>query len=151
MCGAPKTCIGSAIDGGGFGNNTNPEDEAKRPTSCDFVNAAIGTDDEFAEFWPRYSEHSYCLFAPRFDIEYACKACMEKTCAVCNEVRPLFAYKECDVCGRTHCFNRSDMKVSPEGQIPSTSIVDLAVRGVQVLTDRGAGACRDYWHWWRYA
>ena len=61
--------IGSSIGGGvGIGGGADAEAEAKRSASCDFCDAAIGADDEFAEFWPRYFGHSYsyCLFAPRF-------------------------------------------------------------------------------------
>ena len=63
--------IGSLMGGGGFGGGADAEAEAKRPTSCDFCDAAIGADDELAEFWPRHPGHSYsyCLFTPRCDIE----------------------------------------------------------------------------------
>ena len=61
------------------------------------------------EFFP-HEAGGYCIFAPRNIIEYACSDCSHKRCELCNTMQIRFGFIDCDKCGKTHCYNNTDMK-----------------------------------------
>ena len=79
---------------------------------------------EMVEYYP-HEEGGYCIFAPRNEIEYACNKCANKKCESCNVERPRYYFIDCEKCGKTHCYNNTDMKYEGTPLEKSVKLCDL--------------------------
>lgn len=80
----------------------NVDDE---PKHCTYCTEKLMT---FSEFYP-HEAGGYCIFAPRDDTNYACETCAFKNCADCGKKLPRYMFLDCNLCGKVHCFNNTDM------------------------------------------
>jgi len=74
--------------------------------NCTYCNKHL---DTYFDFFP-HEAGGYCIFAPRSEIDHACKECAFKICECCGKEQVRFAFIECKPCNKTHCFNNTDMK-----------------------------------------
>lgn len=88
-----------------MGNGSSDEQEEITET-CSFC----GTYTTIAREYFPHEAGGYCIFAPRDEIEYACKKCVKGVCEFCGAKHPRFCFIDCDECGKRHCFNNTDMK-----------------------------------------
>ena len=94
--------------------------QMEEPNKCTYCGKET---DNLMEFFP-HEAGEYCIFAPRYSIDYACEDCSYKHCKKCNTKQIRFAFIECESCNITHWFNNTDMRFENNGFLSGIKLCD---------------------------